>query len=131
MPLKKNNQLDRAAPELEHCFIVAGEPVIASEFNRQHRVSGYTKAAAAAKRLFWLKELRRLEDKRAKKEYVSPSAYVAVYAGLQNREETLHWLDQAYRDHSHIMLHLRYEIFDFIRQDPHFDSMYRSIPLYR
>jgi hypothetical protein len=104
---------------------------MASEFKRQYRVSGYTKAAAAARRVYDLKELRKLDDKRAKNEYVSPSAYVSIYAELQNREETLRWLDQAYRDHSHIMLNLQYEIFDFIRQDPRFDRMYRSIPFYR
>jgi hypothetical protein len=50
---------------------------------------------------------------------------------LQNREETLRWLDEAYRQHSHVAVELLDERFDFIRHDPHFDSIFRRIPFYR
>ena len=129
--LEKSGQLDRAATELAQAYIVRGEPDIAADFKQQYPVSGYTKAAAEAQRVHLLRELQKLENKRAKGEYVSPSAYTNIYAGLQNREETLHWLDEAYREHSHVATELLGERFDFIRHDPHFVSIFRSIPLYR
>jgi TolB-like protein/DNA-binding winged helix-turn-helix (wHTH) protein/tetratricopeptide (TPR) repeat protein len=126
--LQKNGQLDRAAEALQRGYIVRGEPDIASEFKRQYTVSGYTKAAAAAQRVYSLRQLQKLEDKRAKKEYVSSSAYVVYYAGLQDREETLRWLDRAYREHSQAIFTLKMDMFDFLRNDPRFDKLYRSIP---
>ena len=129
--LEKDGQLDRAAAAWEQGYIVQGEPDIAAEFKRQYPAIGYTKAAAAAKRVYMLRQLQKLEDKRAKNEYVSPSEYIYVYSGLQDREETLRWLNQAYREHSPDVLQLRLERFDFIRQDPRFISLYQSIPFYR
>jgi len=129
--LQKSGQFDRAAAALQREYTARGEPDIASEFKRQYPVSGYTKAAAAAQRVYLLRQLQKLEDKRAKKEYVSSSLYVHYYSGLEDREETLRWLDQAYREHSSVVLMLRDERFDFIRHDPRFESIYRSMSAYR
>ena len=129
--LQKSGQLDRAAEALQRGYTAWGEPDIASEFKRQYPVSGYTRSAAAAQRVYLLRQLQKLEDKRAKNEYVSPSNYAIIYTQLQDREQTLRWLDQAYREHSSVVTMLRWEIFDFIRHDPHFESIYRSIPLNR
>jgi TolB-like protein/DNA-binding winged helix-turn-helix (wHTH) protein/Tfp pilus assembly protein PilF len=128
--LEKSGQLDRAATELGEAYIIRGEPDIASEFKQQYPVSGYTKAAAEAQRVHLLRELQKLENKRVKGEYVSPTAYTNIYAGLKNREETLRWLDEAYWQHSHVAVELLDERFDFIRHDPHFESIFRSIPFY-
>jgi TolB-like protein/Tfp pilus assembly protein PilF len=128
--LEKSGQLDRAATELGEAYIVRGEPDIAAEFKRQYPVSGYTKAATEAQRVHLHREIQKLEDKRAKGEYVSPTAYTNIYAGLENREETLRWLDEACRQHSNAAVELLDERFDFIRHDPHFESIFRSIPFY-
>jgi tetratricopeptide (TPR) repeat protein len=128
--LEKSGQLERAATELGEAYIIGGEPDIAAKFKQQYPLSGYTKAAAEALRVDLLRELLKLENKRAKGEYVSPTAYTNIYAGLKNREETLRWLDEAYRQHSHVAVELLDERFDFIRHDPHFESIFRSIPFY-
>jgi tetratricopeptide (TPR) repeat protein len=128
--LEKSGQLDLAARKLGEAYIVRGEPDIAAKFKLQYPVSGYTIAAAEAQRVHLLRELQKLENKRAKGEYVSPTAYTDIYAGLKNREETLRWLDEAYRQHSHVTVELLDERFDFIRHDPHFESIFRSIPFY-
>jgi len=66
-----------------------------------------------------------------KNEYVSPSKYAQIYAELNNREETLRYLEQAYREHSSVVLNIKDDHFDFLRNDPRFDKLYRSIPFYR
>jgi TolB-like protein/DNA-binding winged helix-turn-helix (wHTH) protein len=129
--LEESGQLDRAAAALEQFYTVRGNPDISAEFKRQYPVLGYKKAAAAARRAFLLRRLHVLEDKRAKNEYVSASSFALTYAGLQDREETLRWLDQAYREHSMAVVILPDEMFDFLRQDPHFISLDKSIPIYR
>lgn len=129
--LEKDGQLDRATAAWVQGYIVRGEPDIAAEFKRQYPAIGYKKAADAAQHTYLLRQLQKLEDKRAKNEYVSPSQYVQVYSGLQDREETLRWLDQAYREHSFVVLTLKDDHFDFLRNDPRFDKLYRSIPFYR
>lgn len=129
--LARTGEFDRAAAELQQGYILRGEPDIAAEFKRQYPQAGYPEAAASAQRTYLLRTLKKLNERRVNGEYVSPSAYVRVYAGLQRHDETLHWLDQAYHEHSTIMLQLRTEQFDFIRHDPHFDSIYQSIPFYR
>jgi len=58
---------------------------------------------------------------------MSPNAYVFTYAGLRDLEQTLLWL-LAYRENSHVMAQLRDSAFDFVRSDPHFQEIYRTIP---
>jgi TolB-like protein/DNA-binding winged helix-turn-helix (wHTH) protein/tetratricopeptide (TPR) repeat protein len=130
--LNKSGQPDRAAAEfVQFCLSPQHQPEIAAEFKRQYPVLGYEKAEAAAMRSLILRWLERMQQQSAKNEYASPGAYAQIYAQLQNREETLRYLDQAYREHSPVVLGLKDPIYDFIRDDPRFDNIYRSIPFYR
>jgi tetratricopeptide (TPR) repeat protein len=130
--LNRSGQPDRAAAEFEKfCLSPQHQPEIAAEFKRQYPVLGYEKAQAAAMRSLALKRLERTQQQSAKNEYVSPGTYVQIYAQLQNRKETLRYLEQAYREHSPVVLNLTSEDFDFIRDDPRFDHIFRSIPFYR
>jgi TolB-like protein/DNA-binding winged helix-turn-helix (wHTH) protein/Tfp pilus assembly protein PilF len=132
LALEKSGQPDRAAAEfVQFCLSPAHQPEIAADFKRQYSALGYKKAEAEARRRLIRHWLERMQQRNAKNEYASPTDFVQIYSQLQNREETLRYLDQAYRDHSYVVLTLKNSDFDFIRDDPHFDNIYRSIPFYR
>ena len=129
--LNKSGQPDRAAAEFTQFCLSNRQPEIAADFKRQYPALGYEKAEAAATRTMILRWLERMQQQSAKSEYASPTDFVQIYAQLHNREETLRYLDQAYREHSYVVLTLKDPIFDFIRDDAHFDKIFRSIPFYR
>ena len=62
-------------------------------------------------------------------EYVSPSAYVWTYARLQDRENTLRWMQRAYDEHASILLELRNHHFDFVRDTPQFQTWVRQVAM--
>src|SRR5262249_11519151 len=115
--LYKSGQFDRAAAEFEMYCLSEREPEIAADFKRQYPVLGYAKAEFAARRSLLHHRLEQLQQRSAKSEYASPGAFVQVYAQLQNRDETLRYLEQAYREHSPVVLMLKTEVFDFLRGD--------------
>ena len=62
--------------------------------------------------------------------YVPAGAFVLTYSGLADREQTLNWLDQAYKEQSLILLFLKvHPIFDFLRDDPRFKDLLRRVGL--
>ena len=62
--------------------------------------------------------------------YVPAGAFVLTYSGLGDREQTISWLEQAYKEHSLILLFLRvHPIFDFLRDDPRFKDLLRGVGL--
>ena len=85
-------------------------------------------AIAAASRSHFLKQLHDLTIRSAAHKFVSPTAYAFVYAGLHDRQETLHWLEEGYRADAHVMVQLREPAFDFVRQEPRFQEIYRKVP---
>lgn len=130
--LNRSGQPDRAAAEFEQwCLLPQHQPEIGAAFKLQYPVLGYTKAEEAAMQGMILHWLHRMQQQSAKNEYSAPGDYVSIYAQLHNREETLHYLEQAYLEHSYVVLTLKDSDFDFIRDDPRFDKIYRSIPFYQ
>jgi TolB-like protein/DNA-binding winged helix-turn-helix (wHTH) protein/tetratricopeptide (TPR) repeat protein len=68
--------------------------------------------------------------KRQKTGYVPAGAFVLTYSGLADREQTLNWLEQAYKEQSLILLLLKvHPIFDFLRDDPRFKDLLRRVGL--
>ena len=68
--------------------------------------------------------------KREKTGYVPAGAFVLTYSGLADREQTLIWLEQAYKEQSFIMLFLKvHPIFDSLRDDPRFKDLLRRVGL--
>jgi tetratricopeptide (TPR) repeat protein len=60
--------------------------------------------------------------------YVSPYSMSRVYMGLGDNEQTLHWLEQSYRERFGILAYLKVEpIFDGLRTDPRFEDLLRRI----
>lgn len=66
----------------------------------------------------------------AKDNPVSPGMIALVYAALDEREQTLAWLEKAYAQHSSIMTWLKVDPrFDRIRAEPRFQELMRRVGL--
>jgi Flp pilus assembly protein TadD len=80
-------------------------------------------------------EARRLIAKlleRRKHQYVPASEVAIAYAGLEDREPTLHWLEVAFEEHGeHIMLIKVDPMWNFLRDDPRFIALLRKTGLDR
>ena len=67
---------------------------------------------------------------RRKKEFVPASEVAVAYAGLQDREQTLHWLEASFEEHSeHIMLLKVDPTWNFLRGEPRFVALLRKVGL--
>lgn len=63
-----------------------------------------------------------------KHKYVNPVMLVPVYAGLENKEEALKWLEEGYRDRCPTMVWTKIAPFlDLIRDDPRFQDLMRRM----
>ncbi|WP_433970066.1 tetratricopeptide repeat protein [Tunturiibacter gelidiferens] len=124
----KAGNLDLAPPELEKGYRLSGETEIADQFHRDLKRFGYQKSAEAARRFNLERQVRELKTKSALGNYVSPTAYVYVYADLHDKENTLKWLEAAYGADAHVMVELRDEKFDFVRQEPRFQKIWGNVP---
>ena len=73
-----------------------------------------------------LQQLQRLSAKR----HVSGYHFALIYAGLGDKENALHWLEEAYREHSTWILHLKVDPrLDPLRSDPRFQDLLRRVGL--
>jgi len=68
--------------------------------------------------------------KRQRTGYIPAGAFVLTYSGLADREQTLIWLEQAYKEQSLILLFLKvHPIFDSLRDDPSFKDLLHRVGL--
>jgi TolB-like protein/DNA-binding winged helix-turn-helix (wHTH) protein/Tfp pilus assembly protein PilF len=68
--------------------------------------------------------------KRQRTGFVPAGAFVLTYSGLADREQTLIWLEQAYKEQSFILLFLKvHPIFDSLRDDPRFKDLVDRVGL--
>jgi len=68
--------------------------------------------------------------KRQRTGYVPAGAFVLTYSGLADREQTLIWLEQAYKEQSLILLYLKvHPIFDSLRDDTRFKDLLHRVGL--
>ena len=103
----------------------------AFERTRVNALSGSTEVAAYADAAgykhamqLWLERMQ----EESKREYVSPIALVAAYARLGNAEQTLAWLEEAYRQRDPGLSSLKVEpLFDFLRSNPRFQDLLRRM----
>jgi TolB-like protein/DNA-binding winged helix-turn-helix (wHTH) protein len=67
--------------------------------------------------------LRRMTEL-TKEEYVTPYGVALIFAGLNDKEQTMKWLQNAYEDRSHWLVWLNLDPrFDNVRSDPHFQEL--------
>jgi tetratricopeptide (TPR) repeat protein len=63
-----------------------------------------------------------------KEEYVTPYGMALIFAGLNDRERAIHWLQKAYEDRSHWLVWLDLDPrFDNVRSDPRFADLLRRM----
>ena len=67
-------------------------------------------------------------DELAKEEYVTPYGVALVFAGLEDREQAMNWLQKAYEGRSHWLVWLNLDPrFDNVRFDPRFRELLRRM----
>jgi tetratricopeptide (TPR) repeat protein len=111
-------------------------PEAIAEFNRVRQIEdsfpeilgrlGYV-YARAGKKAEALKLLAELEQ-RSKRVYVPPYLRALIYAGLEEKEQTLYWLEKAFQERSGYLVWIRVQKeFDGLRSDPRFQEFVRRM----
>ena len=78
-----------------------------------------------------LRLIRELQDISGKR-YVSPYGVAQIYATLNDKEQTYHWLETAYRDRAVWMSYLAVDpVFDSIRSEDRFRDLLQRVGLPR
>lgn len=97
------------------------DPDLSPEVADVYAVSGnQAKARQILKRLLNL----------SKQTPIQPHHFALIYAGLGMQEEALPWLEQAYQQHSRMMVWLKVDPrFDSLRPDPRFQDLMRRVGL--
>jgi hypothetical protein len=68
--------------------------------------------------------------KRATTEYVAPFQFADHYAELSLKEPTLHFLEEAYKEHSPRLVYLQsYPAYDFLHSDQRYQAIVRKVGL--
>ena len=63
-----------------------------------------------------------------KEEYVTPYGMALIFAGLNDKELAIHWLQKAYEDRSHWLVWMNLDPrFDNVRSDPRFADLLRRM----
>jgi TolB-like protein/DNA-binding winged helix-turn-helix (wHTH) protein len=110
-----------AIQEQEQSLTLAGDKASAAAIRRAFEEGGYNAV------LHW--QIRDMEGKAAK-QYVSPVTLADLYAQLGQRDKTLALLEEAYRQHSPLLLDTQNDAnFDFLHTDEHYRSLIRKIGL--
>ena len=66
----------------------------------------------------------------AAKRYISPIDFAETYARLKRTEETLRYLELAYKEHAPFMAHIQWNSdFDFLHSDPRYLAIVRKMGL--
>ena len=67
-------------------------------------------------------------EQRSKRVYVPPYLRALIYAGLEEKEQTLYWLEKAFQERSGYLVWIRVQKeFDGLRSDPRFQEFVRRM----
>lgn len=100
---------------------LSGTPKEAAEIRDAYARAGWQGYAQA--------DLQRVQ-KKAQQSYANPKEFVLAYARLENKEQTLEWLERGYAERSEAVLYLKVDPrYDRLRSDPRFVEMMRRMRL--
>jgi TolB-like protein/DNA-binding winged helix-turn-helix (wHTH) protein/Tfp pilus assembly protein PilF len=110
---------DKGLQEIKKSY--GEDPDLSPEVAYVYAVSGHKgKARQILQRLLNL----------SKQTPIQPHHFALIYAGLGMKEEALVWLEQAYQQHSRMMVWLKVDPrFDSLRPDPRFQDLMRRVGL--
>jgi TolB-like protein/DNA-binding winged helix-turn-helix (wHTH) protein/Tfp pilus assembly protein PilF len=102
--------------------LLSGEDI---ETAREHGRALTNAFESDGPRGYWQKELEFAEEKQNPPEsYVTPYGRAIIYSELGNKPEALNWLEKAYAERDLYMIELANSAeFDFLRQEPRFQSL--------
>jgi len=110
-----------AVPELEKTVAATGSPKAIAELGLAYSMLG--KRDKAFELLNDLKE-------KSRRHYVSPFNLAIIYGGLGNKDRALDMLEQAYKDHSPLLHHLKLSpAFAGLHSEPRFIALVRRVGL--
>ncbi len=110
-----------AVGERQKVLTLSGNPDLAAAIGEDYRKSGY--AGVLQSSLEGLKEV-------SKERYVSPYNLAQIHARLQEKDQALAWLEQAFSERDSQLTYVKVEpAFDAIRSDPHFQQLLRRLAL--
>jgi serine/threonine protein kinase/Tfp pilus assembly protein PilF len=108
-----------AIGERQKVLTLSGNPDLAAAIGEDYRKSGYTGVLQSS--LEGLKEV-------SKQRYVSPYNIAQIHARLQERDQTVVWLEQAFSDRDSQLTYLKVEpAFDEVRSDPRFHQLLQRL----
>jgi serine/threonine protein kinase/tetratricopeptide (TPR) repeat protein len=110
-----------AVGERQKVLTLSGNPDLAAAIGEDYRKSGY--AGVLQSSLEGLTEV-------SKERYVSPYNIAQIHARLQEKDQALAWLEQAFSVRDSQMTYVKVDpAFDEIRSDPHFQQLLQRLTL--
>jgi TolB-like protein/DNA-binding winged helix-turn-helix (wHTH) protein/tetratricopeptide (TPR) repeat protein len=112
-------RLERLQEESKREYVSPMALALSAAYAAVRDAAGYQLAVQV-----WLESLQ----EESKREYVSPMGLAAAYARLGNHEQTLAWLEEAYRQRATGLSSLKVDpFFDFLRSNPRFQDLLRRM----
>jgi serine/threonine protein kinase/Tfp pilus assembly protein PilF len=110
-----------AVGERQKVLTLSGNPDLAAAIGEDYRKSGY--AGVLQSSLEGLKEV-------SKERYVSPYNIAQIHARLQEKDQALAWLEQAFSERDSQLTYVKVDpAFDEIRSDAHFQQLLQRLTL--
>ena len=110
-----------AIAERQKLLTLSGNPDLAAAIGEDYRKSGYTGVLQGS--LEGLKEV-------SKERYVPPYNVAQIYARLEDKQQTLVWLEQALNERDTKLTYIKVEpAFDAIRSDPRFRQLLQRLAI--
>jgi TolB-like protein/DNA-binding winged helix-turn-helix (wHTH) protein len=118
---RRKGDLKHAAEEWEKATLLSGDKDTAAIIHRKFETGGY-KAL-----LFW--QIGNFKQQ-ASKGYVSPLQFALQYAQLGQKEKTLSFLEEAYRQRSPVLLWIQDDpAYDFLHSDERYRAIIKGVGL--
>jgi tetratricopeptide (TPR) repeat protein len=119
----EQGRFDEAVAEHERALALSGRsPAFLGSLGSVH-----ARAGGRAQALALLDELNALSARG----YVTPAAFVFLYAGLGEKDRAFEWLEKAAQDQTNLMKYLRvFPLLDPLRSDPRFQDQLRRAGLH-
>jgi TolB-like protein/DNA-binding winged helix-turn-helix (wHTH) protein len=123
------HEFEKAADEELHALQLDNNLEAANHLKSVWKKRDAEEACEQTERRLLDAELRDLDARSRRGEYVSPADYAWAYTRLRDPGNTLRWLQRAFDEHATILLELRTPEFDFVRDAPQFQEWVRLVAM--